>query len=202
MAIVTASYKGSFPDLKSCPQTNQPEFAFIGRSNVGKSSLINMLCGQKELALTSSKPGKTRMINFFHVDEKWYLVDLPGLGYAVTSQSIRAGWEKMIRSYLSQRENLFCTFVLVDSRIPPQASDLQLIDWLGTSGIPFVIVSTKADKIGGKELGQHLEAFRHALSKSWDNLPLQFISSSRTEVGKSDLLGFIGESLKPLQKAR
>ena len=129
MKKIGAEFTGSFPNLTLCPVTSQPEFAFIGRSNVGKSSLINMICAHDELALTSGKPGKTRMINYFHINKQWFLVDLPGYGYAIASKALRKEWEKMISHYLTQRENLFCTFVLIDSRIPPQSLDIDFINW-------------------------------------------------------------------------
>lgn len=201
MKNITAEFKGSFPDLHLCPETNQPEFAFIGRSNVGKSSLINMICSKDELALTSGKPGKTRMINYFHINHKWFLVDLPGYGYAITSKAMRKEWEKMIKTYLSKRENLYCTFVLIDSRIPPQQLDIDLLNWLGEERIPFVIVYTKTDKLNTEEYERNTQAFKDTLSETWNELPRQFASSAKTSSGKEIILTYIEELVKQYEQA-
>ncbi len=201
MKNITAEFKGSFPDLQLCPPTNQPEFAFIGRSNVGKSSLINMICGKNELALTSGKPGKTRMINYFHINNKWYLVDLPGYGYAITSKAMRKEWEIMIRAYLNGRQNLFCTFVLIDSRIPPQQLDLDLLNWLGEARIPFVIVYTKTDKLTTEDYEKNTKAFKDALLQTWNELPHQFPSSSKTSFGRESILNYIEQLVIKYEQA-
>jgi GTP-binding protein len=201
MKNIIAEFKGSFPDLQLCPETNQPEFAFIGRSNVGKSSLINMICGKVELALTSGKPGKTRMLNYFHINSKWFLVDLPGYGYAITSKAMRKEWEKMIRTYLSKRDNLYCTFVLIDSRIPPQQLDIDLLNWLGEARIPFVIVYTKTDKLSTEEYEKNTQAFKDALSETWNDLPMQFPSSAKTSSGRDNIIKYIEQLVKQYEQA-
>jgi GTP-binding protein len=201
MKKIGAEFTGSFPNLTLCPVTSQPEFAFIGRSNVGKSSLINMICAHDELALTSGKPGKTRMINYFHINKQWFLVDLPGYGYAIASKALRKEWEKMIRHYLTQRENLFCTFVLIDSRIPPQSLDIDFINWLGESQIPFVIVYTKTDKLTTAEFEKNTGALKEVLLKTWNELPIQFSSSAKTSLGREHILGYIGELVKKYEEA-
>ena len=154
MEIKYADFVGSYPSLNQCPQSRQPEYAFIGRSNVGKSSLINMITGRKGLAKVSNTPGKTQFINYFQINGNWHLVDLPGYGYARISKSKRAAWEKMIANYLQNRANLVCTFVLLDAYIPPQPIDMEFINWLGEIQIPFVIVYTKTDRIRGGEEGR------------------------------------------------
>ena len=164
MPIKTANFFVSSQKISQCPKPNLPEYAFIGRSNVGKSSLINMLTGHKDLAKTSSTPGKTKLINHFIINESWYLVDLPGYGFAKLSKSIKEKWQKMIEDYLSYRENLMCIFVLVDSRLEPQKIDLQFIEWLGTNQIPFSIVFTKTDKISEKQLAKSVDLFKAKLS--------------------------------------
>ena len=184
MKNIIAEFKGSFPDLQLCPETNQPEFAFIGRSNVGKSSLINMICSKDELALTSGKPGKTRMLNYFHINNKWFLVDLPGYGYAITSKAMRKEWEKMI-----------------DSRIPPQQLDIDLLNWLGEARIPFVIVYTKTDKLSTEEYEKNTQAFKDALSETWNELPLQFPSSAKTSSGKENIINYIEQLVKQYEQA-
>ncbi|MFZ5970782.1 MAG: ribosome biogenesis GTP-binding protein YihA/YsxC [Bacteroidota bacterium] len=191
MKIQSAVFVVSNTEVSKCPATTQPEFAFIGRSNVGKSSLINMLVGQKNLAKTSGKPGKTQTINHFHINNEWYLVDLPGYGYASVSQSARAKWGVMIEQYLLKRENLHCTFILIDSRLTPQAIDLDFINWMGKKQLPFCLVFTKADKLTRNELNKSLAAWQKKLGETWAEIPTQFITSAEKKLGRGELLEFI-----------
>ncbi len=191
MDIHAAEYEGSFPNHRVCPEGALPEFAFIGRSNVGKSSLINMLCRRIELARTSKKPGKTQMLNFYRIDRQWRLVDLPGYGYAVVSKTQRKTWEKMIQDYLVLREQMQCAFVLIDSNIPPQKIDLEFINWLGSLHIPFVLVFTKADRSKPEEITRNIEAFGKAMLETWNTLPQQFITSSSVKMGREEILEYI-----------
>ncbi len=193
MIIKKAQFVLSNSDYKKCPKPTMPEYAFIGRSNVGKSSLINMLTNNSKLAKTSGKPGKTQLINHFIINDNWYLVDLPGYGYAKVSKTDREKWGKMIYDYITQRENLYNIFVLVDSRIPPQAIDMEFINWLGENGIPFGIIYTKTDKLSKNKVAASIAAFKRELSKHWEELPPQFITSSVTKAGKEDLLNYIEE---------
>lgn len=195
MPIKTANFFVSSQKISQCPKPNLPEYAFIGRSNVGKSSLINMLTGHKDLAKTSSTPGKTKLINHFIINESWYLVDLPGYGFAKLSKSIKEKWQKMIEDYLSYRENLMCIFVLVDSRLEPQKIDLQFIEWLGTNQIPFSIVFTKTDKISEKQLAKSVDLFKAKLSEQWEELPEMFYSSSKNSNGKEQIISYIESTL-------
>jgi len=197
MKITSATFLISNTDYKKCPQDDVPDFAFIGRSNVGKSSLINMLCNHKNLAKTSSKPGKTQLINHFSINDKqWYLVDLPGYGYARTSKTNREQWEGMIVNYLCERENLYCIFVLIDSRLEPQKIDLEFIDWLGEQGLPFVLAFTKTDKISPVQVDKNIAAFKRELSKSWDEIPPIFKTSANEKKGKDEILEFIERTLQ------
>lgn len=189
--IQVAKYKGSYPSIEICPKADRPEYAFIGRSNVGKSSLINMLCDKKNMAHTSKKPGKTQMINFFDINDEWYLVDLPGYGYAKISKKQRLKWRLMIENYLKHRENLCCTFLLVDANVPPQNIDIEFMNWLGQNHIPFVIVYTKTDRLKPDELEANLTAIRKKLLEYWEALPEQFITSSNNRKGKESILQFI-----------
>jgi GTP-binding protein len=181
-----------------CPQEAIPEYAFIGRSNVGKSSLINMLVERKKLAKTSSTPGKTRLINHFKINENWFLADLPGYGYAKVSKKERVFFAKMIEQYASRRTNLVCFFVLIDARIPPQQLDLDFIEWLGDSNLPFVIVLTKVDKINQKVKSQNLSLLKEELSQNWEELPLIFETSAVKGTGKEEVMGFIEDTNKRL----
>ncbi|MEL6721533.1 MAG: ribosome biogenesis GTP-binding protein YihA/YsxC [Bacteroidota bacterium] len=191
MAINSATYVGSYPNFKLCPQEEVPEYAFIGRSNVGKSSLINMLCGRKELAHTSKKPGKTQMINHFLIDETWGIVDLPGYGYAKISKKVRQKWRNMIEQYMLKREQLQCAFVLVDANIPPQKIDIEFINWLGEMQVPFVITYTKTDRLKATDLAMNISNIQEALLEHWEQLPQQFFTSSNTGEGRSEILNFI-----------
>ena len=183
-------------DYKKCPKPDKAEFAFIGRSNVGKSSLINMLTGRKNLAKTSSKPGKTQLINHFKIDEQWYLVDLPGYGYAKTSKKNRAAWEQMIADYLIYRENLQIVFVLIDSRLEPQKIDLEFINWLGENQIPFALIFTKADKQSINKGQQNIAKLKRALRATWEVLPPIYLTSSETSLGKNEVSHYIKEILE------
>jgi len=191
MQLKTIKFLQSEADWRRCPPPVLPEFAFIGRSNVGKSSLINMLANHKSLAKTSSKPGKTQTINHFLVNNSWYLVDLPGYGYAVISKTMRAKWEKMIRDYLNFRTNLQVVFVLIDSRLSPQQKDIDFINTLGELGLPFALIFTKSDKLGSNTVNQNVEKFRQKLLETWEALPPYFITSAVSAKGKIELLNYI-----------
>ena len=193
MKIKSAKFVISKPHWKDCPDPTIPEYAFIGRSNVGKSSLINALCDHKGLAKTSSTPGKTQLINHFLINEDWYLCDLPGYGYAKVSKKSREEWGKMIKGYIINRENLMNTFVLVDSRIKPQNIDVEFMLFLGENGIPFSIIFTKADKLKQKALARNVKAYENELFKYWEELPPYFITSSEKKTGKDKVLSYIGE---------
>jgi GTP-binding protein len=194
MKITQAEFISSSPNVDMCPKDSIPEYAFIGRSNVGKSSLINMLVERKKLAKTSSTPGKTRLINHFKINDQWFLADLPGYGYAKVSKKERDSFAKMIEQYATHRANLVCFFVLVDARHKPQQLDLDFIEWLGDSNLPFVIVLTKIDKVSQKEKSANLKLLKEELSKSWDELPLIFESSVVKATGKNEILGFINDT--------
>ena len=193
MAQINAKFVTSNTDFKNCPPARYPEFAFIGRSNVGKSSLINMLLQRKGLAKTSQTPGKTQLINHFRVNEDWYLVDLPGYGYARTSKVNRGEWERFIRYYLRHRESLQCVFVLIDSRVEPQKNDIDFCNWLGETGIPFLLVFTKADKQSAVKTDQTVAKFRKELLKSFEEVPKIFITSSENALGREAILCSINE---------
>jgi len=197
MEIRHASYLISSPSIDNCPAPDKPEYAFFGRSNVGKSSLINMLTNKKELAKVSSSPGKTQLINHFTIEssdkKEWYLVDLPGYGYAKRSQSQRKSWKKMIEEYIKKRDNLVNLFVLIDSRHEPQKIDLQFINQLGKWQIPFALVFTKADKSTQKETAAHVNQFLHELSNTWEELPPHFITSAVKRTGIPAIMDFISE---------
>ena len=195
MDISSASFLISNTTFKKCPQDEKPEFAFIGRSNVGKSSLINMLTGKKKLAKTSSTPGKTQLINHFVINEDWYLVDLPGYGYAKASKKSRQSWEIFITEYLLHRESLLTTFVLIDARLPPQKIDLEFMNWCGGKGIPFTIVFTKTDKMSSSALQRNLKAYSKELLKYWDELPPIFVTSSESKLGRESILNYVNEIL-------
>ena len=193
MLIKTAEFICSNTQIDKLPVANKPEYAFIGRSNVGKSSLINAITGRKHLAKTSQKPGKTQLINHFVINDTWYLVDLPGYGFAQTSKKNRADWEKFIRAYLTRRETLQCVFVLIDSRHEPQKIDLDFIYWLGENGLPFMLVFTKADKNSGVKSDQNIAKFRRALKQWFEEIPTHFLTSSETKLGCDEVLKTIGD---------
>tara|TARA_R110000868_G_scaffold720_2_gene5215 strand:+ start:12135 stop:12740 length:606 start_codon:yes stop_codon:yes gene_type:complete len=191
MLVKTAEFVMSNSDVEKCPKNRLPEYAFIGRSNVGKSSLINMLTGKKSLAKTSGRPGKTQLINHFLINKNWYLVDLPGYGYAKVSKSSKKTFQKFITAYFSMREQLVSAFVLVDIRHDPQAIDLEFMQWLGEHGIPFSIVFTKADKLRPKAIENHIEAYKLILLETWEYMPNYFITSSSKDIGKNEVLDYI-----------
>jgi len=195
MEIKQAEFVISNTEVGRCPKPDKPEFAFIGRSNVGKSSLINLLTGRKSLAKTSVKPGKTQTINHFIIDAKWYLVDLPGYGFASVSKVSREGFGQMIEAYFTQRENLYCTFILIDSRLPPQKIDVDFIEWLGRKKIPIAIVLTKQDKLSRNEFEKSKSKFTKAMLEIWEELPPIFITSTITKNGKKEILDFIGQAM-------
>ena len=197
MEVIDASYLISSPSVDKCPKPDKPEYAFIGRSNVGKSSLINALTNKKELAKVSRSPGKTQLINHFTVTssarDKWYLVDLPGYGYAKRSQSQRKTWEKMIQDYIRKRENLVNLFVLIDSRLDPQEIDLQFINKLGEWRVPFALVFTKADKSTQREVAANVRRFLEKMKESWEDVPPHFVTSAEKFLGMRQILSFIDE---------
>ncbi|MEA1876307.1 MAG: ribosome biogenesis GTP-binding protein YihA/YsxC [Bacteroidota bacterium] len=196
MKINTSEFLMSNTDPGKCPKPDKPEYAFIGRSNVGKSSLINMITGRKALAKISGKPGKTQLINHFLINESWYLVDLPGYGYAKIGKSHREKWMLFIMNYIRNRENLMCLFVLIDSRIEPQKIDLEFTEMLGEYGIPFNLVFTKTDKISPNKTQMNISAFKAKMLETWEDTPDYHISSARTGTGKKEILGFIEKTNK------
>jgi len=189
--IKTITYLQSEVDWRKAPPPSLPEYAFIGRSNVGKSSLINMLANNKSIAKTSSRPGKTQTINHFLVNNAWYLVDLPGYGYAKISKTMREKWAKMINDYLVLRENLQVVFVLIDARLEPQKIDLEFINSLGEIQIPFALIFTKSDKLSALRTSQNVEAFKQAMLESWEELPPVFVSSATTGKGREEIVAYI-----------
>lgn len=196
MEIRKATYIGSWERAEGMMGSNQPEFAFIGRSNVGKSSLINMLCNHKGLARTSAQPGKTQKLNLFDIDKTWNICDLPGYGYAKVSKTQRREFSLMIRHYLQMRQNLCCLFVLIDLRIPPQAIDMDFLEWCGENEVPFVLVGTKADKLSETMVETQVNGFLDKMSETWAELPDFFVSSAETQMGRNELLAFIDGCLK------
>ena len=199
MDIKNAQFSLSSPSVAHCPTDVKPEFAFIGRSNVGKSSLINMLCNHKGLAKTSSTPGKTLLINHFIINNEWYLVDLPGYGYAKRSKTVQDRLDQMIRSYILMRQQLVNGFVLIDIRLEQQKIDREFIDWLGESSIPFSIVFTKADKLGPVKAKMNAKAWMAKLLDTWETLPPYFITSSEKKTGRDEVLDYIGDILKEVK---
>lgn len=193
MEIHQAEFIISNSDVSKCPETTLPEYAFIGRSNVGKSSLINMLTNNKKLAKISSKPGKTQLINHFLIDKTWYLVDLPGYGFAKIAKSQRIKWEKFVVQYIRERANLMVLFVLIDSRIPPQKIDLEFMEMLGESGVPFAMVFTKTDKLSSSKMAKALQAYKNEMLKKWEVMPTVFNTSAVSAHGKTSLLNYISE---------
>ncbi len=196
MKIKTSEFVISNTDLKKCPKPNMPEYAFIGRSNVGKSSLINMITGRTKLAKISGKPGKTQLINHFIINNSWYLVDLPGYGYAKSSKKNRANWAGFIKEYITTRISLMNLFVLIDSRHEPQKNDIEFMEQLGNNGIPFVIVFTKADKISNKRLNDNISIYKKRMEETWETMPQYFISSAVNKRGQEEILNFIKETNK------
>ncbi|MBA10098.1 ribosome biogenesis GTP-binding protein YihA/YsxC [Flavobacteriaceae bacterium] len=191
MKIKSAEFLVSNQDVAKCPQNKIPEYAFIGRSNVGKSSLINMLTSRKSLAKTSGKPGKTQLINHFIINNAWYLVDLPGYGYAKVSKSSKRIFQKFITEYFEQRKQLIAAFVLIDIRHKPQIIDLNFMEWLGSNQIPFAIIFTKVDKLKPKNVDEYLTSYKDILLETWEELPQYFVTSSSKSIGKKDLLSYI-----------
>lgn len=192
MLIKSAEFVVSNQDVAKCPNTQIPEYAFIGRSNVGKSSLINMLTNRKNLAKTSGKPGKTQLINHFIINKNWFLVDLPGYGYAKVSKSTKKVFQKFITAYFENRKQLVSAFVLVDIRHQPQPIDLEFMQWLGEHAIPFSIIFTKADKLKPKAIERNIDAYKAVLLETWEEVPNYFVTSSSKGIGKDDLLEYIG----------
>ena len=199
MEITNAEFTLSAPRVSMCPKDTKPEYAFIGRSNVGKSSLINMLTRNKKLAKTSATPGKTLLINHFIINKEWYLVDLPGYGFAKRSKKEVARLEQMINGYILQREQLVNVFVLVDVRLEAQKIDLEFIEWLGQSSVPFAIVFTKADKLTQNKVAQNVAAYKKVLEETWEELPPIFITSSESRQGRDEVLQYIEDINKSLQ---
>lgn len=192
MIVKTADFVCSNTQVSKLPPAVLPEYAFIGRSNVGKSSLINMLTNKHGLAKTSQTPGKTQLINHFLINEKWYIVDLPGYGYARISKSKKEDWNKFIRTYLDKRESLQCVFVLIDSRLEPQKIDLEFCNWLGEKGLPFSLIFTKADKQSATKTDQNVSKFKKALLTTFDDIPTIFITSAELQSGREEVLNFVG----------
>ncbi len=191
MLIKSAEFIVSNTNPALCPQDELPQFAFIGRSNVGKSSLINMLTGVKNLAKTSSTPGKTQLINHFLINQDWYLVDLQGYGYAKVTRTQREKWLGFIRGFLTRCNHLFCVLVLLDIRVEPQRNDLEFMEWLGMNGIPFVMVFTKTDKLNRPQIDKNLAHYKKEMLKSWEEMPQLFVTSAEKKIGRDELLDFI-----------
>ncbi len=198
MIIKSAEFVISNTDVKKCPASTLPEYAFIGRSNVGKSSLINMLSQRKGLAMTSQKPGKTQLINHFLINNEWHLVDLPGYGFARVGQSNRERLKSIIEDYILEREQLTNLFILLDCRHEPQKIDLEFIEWAGENGVPFALVFTKADKLSKGKLASNIEAYKQTLLESWEELPPIFITSSEAKEGRDELLNYIEDINKTI----
>lgn len=198
MKIKHADFKISNTDVRKCPSDGRPEFAFIGRSNVGKSSLINMLTQRKNLAKTSGRPGKTQLINHFLINNEWYLVDLPGYGWARVSKTDRSKFGDIIASYLLDRTTLVCTFILIDVRLKPQPIDLEFINWMGEQGLPFALIFTKSDKLSKNKVQASVAAYQRALKADWAELPVSFVTSSLAGQGREDVLDYINDILKSL----
>jgi GTP-binding protein len=193
MDVKSAEFIISNTDFRKCPEGNLPEYAFIGRSNVGKSSLINMLCNRKDLAMTSSKPGKTLLINHFLINNSWHLVDLPGYGYATAGKKMREQLKNIIESYILYREQLTCVFLLIDSRHEPQKIDLDFMEWMGENGVPFSIVFTKLDKMSAVRSRENLKLYQEKLHETWEELPPIFATSSEKRTGRDEVLGYIAD---------
>lgn len=201
MQITSATFRCSSSKTDQCPADGRPEFAFIGRSNVGKSSLINMLTNHKGLAKVSGTPGKTRLINHFLINDEWYLVDLPGYGYAKASKSVRSGFSQIILDYIENRPEMVCLLVLIDSRLEPQKIDVEFINLMGEKQIPFALVFTKADKLTQNQLDSNLARYRRFLKQSWEELPPMLVSSSEKKAGREEILSFIDSCIELTEKA-
>lgn len=201
MKIGKAEFVVSSAKIEQVPLVSQPEYAFIGRSNVGKSSLINMLVDHKNLAKTSGRPGKTQLINHFKVNDQWYLVDLPGYGYAKVGKKIRAGFGELIADYIEKREALSNLFVLIDSRLEPQKIDLEFMQYLGELGIPFSIVFTKIDKLKDNILNKNMKVYKKKMLETWEELPVSFMTSAETKIGRDEVLGYINQINIRLEKS-
>jgi GTP-binding protein len=196
MVIQSIDFRGSYPEQRLAPQDGKPEFAFIGRSNVGKSSLINMLVDRKDMARTSNVPGKTQHLNYYLINDDWYLVDLPGYGYAKVSKKLRQQWRLMMDHYFKKREMLVCVFVLVDGNIGPQKVDIEFMNWMGEMGLPFILTYTKTDRCKAQELADNQAAIRAALLEYWEELPQEVTTSAAKATGRAEVLGIIEEALK------
>jgi GTP-binding protein len=199
MEVKSAEFVKSSTDYTQCPAAHQPEYAFIGRSNVGKSSLINKLTNRKSLAKTSQNPGKTQTINHFIINDRWHLVDLPGYGYAKASKTERKKWGKMINDYILKRKVLLGVFVLIDARHEPQKIDMEFLEWLGEEGVPFTMVFTKSDKLSSNKLPQAIANYRKAMLRTWEEMPTHFVTSSVSGLGCDEILNFIREVNKTFQ---
>lgn len=199
MEIKSAEFVISNTDYKKCPESQLPEYAFIGRSNVGKSSLINMLCNRKDLAMTSSKPGKTLLINHFLINNNWHLVDLPGYGYATAGKNTRERLKDIIESYILYREQLTCLFLLIDCRLEPQKIDMEFMEWLGENGTPFSIVFTKLDKLSHVKAVESIRLYKEKLAEQWEELPPIFETSAEKRTGRDEVLGYIEDINKSLK---
>lgn len=193
LKISSVEFVKSSVSVETCPTQNFPEYAFIGRSNVGKSSLINLICGRKMVARVSSSPGKTQTINHYLINKEWFLTDLPGYGFAKSSKSNREEWSVMIRNYILKRTNLVNVFLLIDSRIKPQKPDLEFMEWLATQGIPFIILYTKIDKLSRNELQKNMDMYQQELLESWEELPMMMQTSAEKKIGRPLVLSFIQE---------
>lgn len=202
MLIRSAIFTCSYSKTSDCPNDGRPEFAFIGRSNVGKSSLINMLTAQKGLAKVSGTPGKTQLINFFEVNEKWHLVDLPGYGYARSSKTNRAAFSKIVKSYFGDRQALTCAFVLIDSNIPPRANDLEFVNFLAQKNVPFAIIFTKIDRESQHVVAKNVKDFLAKMSENWEDLPPHFLTSSQYRTGRAEVLDYISKILQAVRAAK
>jgi GTP-binding protein len=193
MIIKSIKFTGSYTTLKQCPKADRPEYAFIGRSNVGKSSLINMIADMDGLARTSGTPGKTQTLNFFDINNKWYMVDLPGYGFARTPKKLRESFKNMTEEYLTMRETLQCAFLLIDSCIPPQETDIDFANWMGENNVPFVIAFTKTDRKKADKNKNYVENFKTELLKFWSDFPMYFITSAEKKIGRNEILAFIDD---------
>ena len=202
MQINQSNFTGSYPNVEKCPKTDTAEFAFIGRSNVGKSSLINMLTQRRDLAHTSNVPGKTMMINFYIINEDWYLVDLPGYGYAKRSKKTRGKFHKMIEGYLRERPTLACAFILIDASIPPQKIDIEFINWMGENGVPFAIIYTKTDKKSKRPIEENMADLEGQLLQTWEELPPTFRTSSVSREGREEVLAFLDDIYDQIKAAQ